>query len=201
MHTKGCEKSTEDKLDFCVWAQRRNPSDTQSSRGTDCCVLNSHHVSRAFPWALLCSSSFPFTTSCSVIHHQRSRLCALPGNTITTERSCPGGLLPSCHIHCMTRVPLLLSQPFAPPSAVPYPSALPSLNLHYLGNIVALSGYGWPAARHCTGSGSSSSVLQSLPEAAVVPAQHQHPQCTAPSNLTRRFAHTCQMWQLLQGKP
>lgn len=162
MHTKECEKSTEDKLDFCVWAQRRNPSDTQPSKGTDCWVLNSHHLSRAFPWApcvYACAApNFLFPPSCSVIHHQRSRLCALPGNTIATGKVSPRR--PPAflsHIHSWPGSTCSFSA-LCSPSAAPYPSAPPSLSLHYLGNRVALRGYSWPAARLCTGTGSSSSV-------------------------------------------
>lgn len=130
MHTKECEKSTEDKLDFCVWAQRRNPSDTQPSKGTDCCVLNSHHLSRAFPWApcvYACAApNFLFPPSCSVIHHERSRLCALPGNTIATGKVSPRRPPAFLSHTLMTRVHLLLLSPLLPiSSSLPFSSPKP----------------------------------------------------------------------------
>lgn len=115
-----------------VWAQRRNPSDTQSSTGTDCCVLNSHHLSRAFPWALFVQllmsfyhppAVWPITSGGGCVHFQ-----VTPS---PLARSCPGGLLPSCHVHCMTRVPVLLLSPL-PPISSSLPLSSPRLELALL---------------------------------------------------------------------
>lgn len=122
--------------------------------------------------------------------------------------SCPGDLLPPCSIRCTNGVHLLCS----PSPHFPTLQPSPRLILHNLGRDRALFGYTVPAARalhlHRQQFPSTDRLPpQSLPEAVAVPARCEHPQHTALSRQKcsilspRRFAPTCQMLQLPQGKP
>lgn len=125
------------------------------------------------------------------------RLCALPGNTITRDKVLPRR--PSCHIHCMTRVHWFLLRALLPTSSsLPFPSPKPELAL-----LRKQCGFMWAwltcsKALHRHGQteqccNPSLKLWLYLHSTNIPSAQ---PRLTLPG----RFAHTCQMWQLLQGK-